>query len=583
LPHANFPGAAAYIALMTHGPLSGSAIGRYQLRDLLGAGGMGVVYEAWDPALERPLVLKLLDPSLTADPRRVERFRIEARAASALTHPSIVTVYEVGEAAAGDGERVDFIAMELVEGRSLREWLDSRPSLTAILTLLARLAEGIAAAHRAGVVHRDLKPDNVMVVAGGLPKILDFGVAKLTEVEIGRGGSPADRAALTRPATILGTVGYMSPEQVEGLPIDHRSDVFSIGCILYECLTGREAFPGSTVAERLHATVHIAPQPLPPPLSGLQRIVNRCLAKEREARYDSARDLAFELSEAAGGAEPPAAQVPVSARPRRRRLLLAFAVLALLLISVVTVASIDTLFPDERNVERLEQSLASEREKSRQLAEQIERQRIGREQDERLRSELEQSYRELIAEVREHVRSDATERTSLEEKLKRTDSELANYRLKLTQREKTEQLGRLARELGSYADTRLENDRLIVTFTGSHFRPGRSAIGYQAHPILRYLAQEVRQKKDIRIDIEGHTDTSGRPSQNLTLSHARAAGVGDILVAAGVEAERISAIGRGDVFPAHDNSTQAGRELNRRVELSIYYEPASRSDRAVLQ
>jgi serine/threonine protein kinase len=270
----------------------GTAVGRYEIQRLLGAGGMGEVYLARDTSLNRMVALKILPRALMLDPHRVERFANEARAASALNHPAIVTIYETGET---DGYH--FIAMELIEGVTLDEMFRLEPPLQTLLAQLASVAEGLGKAHGRGIVHRDLKPDNIMITSDGHAKVLDFGIAKLVDLAGDDIRSPSGRRTLT--GAILGTAGYMSPEQVEGIALDHRADIFSFGCILYEAIAGRSPFLGSTTAETLHSIVHRQPPPLAladrPLTAALQRVVDRCLAKDREQRYDSARDLSVDL------------------------------------------------------------------------------------------------------------------------------------------------------------------------------------------------------------------------------------------------------------------------------------------------
>ncbi len=224
------PGAAA------PGPdRAGRRLGGYEIRGRLGAGGMGEVYRALDTRLERDVALKILPEAFASDPGRVRRFEREARAASALNHPNIVTVYEVGSA-----DSLWYIAMELVEGKTLREALAAGMfPLNRLLDIAYQIASGLARAHEAGIVHRDLKPENVMVSGDGLVKILDFGLAKRMPFE-GDAGSAAETA--TQEGSVVGTVGYMSPEQAAGKPLDFRSDQFSFGSTLYEMAAGKRAF-----------------------------------------------------------------------------------------------------------------------------------------------------------------------------------------------------------------------------------------------------------------------------------------------------------------------------------------------------
>ncbi len=273
----------------------GSTIGRFEILGELGAGGMGRLYRARDPKLGREVAIKVLSERLDKSREHLYRFAQEARAASALNHPNLVTIYEIDE---HDG--YPFIAMELVDGRSLRAVMEEGfPSLRALLGLAAQIAHGLAAAHAKGIVHRDLKPENVMVTHDGLAKILDFGLAKFVSPGGPAAQETADPVLATQPGRLLGTVGYMSPEQARGLQLDFRSDQFAFGALLFEMLAGRRPFPGGTPLDALTAILHSDPDGLaeleariPEPLA---RVVRRCLAKDPAARYASTRDLAQEL------------------------------------------------------------------------------------------------------------------------------------------------------------------------------------------------------------------------------------------------------------------------------------------------
>src|SRR5262245_51657294 len=218
---------------------SGSRLGPYEVLAPLGAGGMGEVYRARDPRLGRAVAIKVLPASFSSDSHRLQRFEQEARAASALNHPNIVTVHDIG---ASDG--VSYIAMELVDGVSLRELLTSGPlPEKKMLEVSVQIADGLGKAHSAGIVHRDLKPENVMVSKDGFVKLLDFGLAKAVASPEANGSAlPTAIGQDTEPGTVLGTVGYMSPEQASGRPVDFHSDQFSLGSILYEMATGKRAF-----------------------------------------------------------------------------------------------------------------------------------------------------------------------------------------------------------------------------------------------------------------------------------------------------------------------------------------------------
>ncbi len=258
---------------------------------------MGEVYRARDAKLGREIAIKVLPAETSSDPERRQRFEQEARSASALNHPNILTIYDIG-----DAEGSLYIAMELVEGKTLRELLASGEPLPTkrLLDIAVQTAEGLAKAHGTGIVHRDLKPENLMVSKDGFVKILDFGLAKLTEpVSLDSSVLPTAIAAPTQPGTVMGTAGYMSPEQASGQPVDFRSDQFTLGAILYEMATGKRAFQRKSGAETLVAIIREEPEPLaqlapraPPPV---RWIVERCLAKDPEERYASSKDLAREL------------------------------------------------------------------------------------------------------------------------------------------------------------------------------------------------------------------------------------------------------------------------------------------------
>lgn len=274
----------------------GTKLGPYEIVAPLGAGGMGEVYRAKDTRLGRDVAIKLLPAAFSANSDRLHRFEQEARSASALNHPNIVTIYELGQ----DGS-THYIAMELVEGNTLRELLASGllPMRKAI-EIAAQVAAGLTKAHEAGITHRDLKPENLMVSHDGLVKILDFGLAKLASPSGERSDMCTTSTLLTPSGLVLGTVGYMSPEQVGGRPPDFRSDQFSFGLVLYEIVTGKRAFQRSTAAETLVAILREQAEPIgvqnrdaPAPLCWA---IERCLAKEPDKRYVSTRDLARELA-----------------------------------------------------------------------------------------------------------------------------------------------------------------------------------------------------------------------------------------------------------------------------------------------
>ena len=277
---------------------TGSRLGSYEILAPLGAGGMGEVWRARDTRLARDVAIKILPADLAADPERLRRFEREARAASALSHPNIVTILDIGS----EGP-TSFIAMELVEGKTLRALIAEGPvQPRRLLPIAAQIAEGLTRAHEAGIVHRDLKPENVMMTRDGLVKILDFGLAKLTHPgqDSGQTASALTVPAETRPGIAVGTAAYMSPEQASGHPVDFRSDQFSLGSMLYEMSAGRPAFKRATMAQTLAAIIDEEPEPrataaanLPTPL---RWVIERCLAKDPEHRYAATRDLVRDLT-----------------------------------------------------------------------------------------------------------------------------------------------------------------------------------------------------------------------------------------------------------------------------------------------
>jgi eukaryotic-like serine/threonine-protein kinase len=278
---------------------AGTRLGPYQIAGMLGAGGMGEVYRARDPRLGRDVAIKILPAAWVSDAARRERFEREARATAALNHSNVVAIHDVGT---DDG--IPFIVSELLEGSTLRDHLTPAAPwpVGKAVNVGGAIAHGLAAAHARGIVHRDLKPENVFITRDGVVKILDFGLARIAVTTAAVPGDPA--ITETEVGTVLGTVGYMSPEQVRGLPADHRTDIFACGAILFEMLSGRRAFAGGSAADTMTAILTKNPPPITdaehaiPP--ALERIVSRCLEKPPEARFQSASDLAFALDALSG-------------------------------------------------------------------------------------------------------------------------------------------------------------------------------------------------------------------------------------------------------------------------------------------
>lgn len=315
--------------------LVGQEIGTYQVEKLLGAGGMGEVYLARDSKLGRMVALKTLPWQFVVDGDRLTRFQREARALSALNHPNLVTIYEVGE-----DKGLHFIAMELVDGKTLASLRD-KLSLKELLSIVAQVAEALGAAHQSGIVHRDVKPDNVMVRPDGYAKVLDFGLVKLTEVK-----SAPGLTAHTQLGVAMGTLAYMSPEQASGEAVDHRTDIWSLGVVLYELACGQKPFTGETRQATINAILSMSPTPvttiapsLPP---DLDRILNKALDKDRELRYQTASDFRADIrrllrqidssaSESGGGSV-------LGAGVRRRWLWPAVAAVAILTLAIVSLS-----------------------------------------------------------------------------------------------------------------------------------------------------------------------------------------------------------------------------------------------------
>ena len=316
---------------------SGARIGPYEVLGPLGAGGMGEVYRARDARLSRDVAIKVLPASFVEDPDRLRRFEHEARAAGAMNHPNLVTIFDLGT---HDGS--PFLVMELLEGASLRALVGGKPlPVRKAVDYAVQAAHGLAAAHEKGIVHRDLKPDNLFVTREGRLKILDFGLAKSRPLTSGAAidsNSPTASVG-TEPGVVLGTVGYMSPEQVAGRAANPHSDIFSFGAVLYEMLTGQRAFKGATAVETMNAILNTDPpelarpdRPVPPTL---ERIVRRCLEKDASQRFRTAHDLAFALETLSGsGPTSGITKGPAPSSARRRLALTVGLVLAGLALSI---------------------------------------------------------------------------------------------------------------------------------------------------------------------------------------------------------------------------------------------------------
>src|SRR3954469_24538437 len=299
--------------------VTGTRFGAYEILSPLGAGGMGEVYRARDTRLGREVALKVLPPSVSADPGRRARFEQEARATAALNHPNIVHVHDVG-----DQDGVFFLVSELVPGETLAAYLERGPVPTKkLLDLAGQISEGMAAAHAARITHRDLKPANIIVTPEGRAKILDFGLAKQTSLTVAAAHETIT-VQQTEPGMILGTVAYMSPEQARGKPADHRSDQFSFGLIVYEMAAGRKAFDKPESVQTMSAILSEDPPPIerdiPPPL---RWAIDRCLAKDPADRYESTRDLFHDLRNIRDHATQPTsvsqAAVAAAAAPAKTR------------------------------------------------------------------------------------------------------------------------------------------------------------------------------------------------------------------------------------------------------------------------
>jgi len=297
----------------------GTRLGPYEILSPLGAGGMGEVYRARDSRLDRDVAVKVLPDRLASDPGALERFEREAKAVAALSHPNILAIHDFGSQ-----EGVRYAVTELLDGATLREHLEGGPiGPRKAVDYALQLAQGLGAAHDRGIVHRDLKPDNVFVTRSGHVKILDFGLARISELRAENVTQAPTAAGATEPGTILGTVGYMSPEQVRGLPADARSDIFSFGAVLYEMLSGRRAFRADSAIETMNAILAQEPPEFPGaggaiPV-GLERIVRRCLEKNAGERFQSARDVGFAIEAVSGLSAPAATPPPTTEGPGGKR------------------------------------------------------------------------------------------------------------------------------------------------------------------------------------------------------------------------------------------------------------------------
>ncbi|HKE33230.1 MAG TPA: protein kinase, partial [Candidatus Angelobacter sp.] len=321
----------------------GRKLGRYKILMLLGKGGMGEVYLAYDPRLGRKLALKFLPQEFTYDRERVQRFEQEARAASALNHPNIITIFEIDQI-----DDIHFIAAEFIEGQTLRQRLEGGAmELSEALAIAVQIASALVEAHDAGIVHRDIKPENIMLRPDALVKVLDFGLAKLTErhvAAVDTQGQTVERNT-TEPALVEGTVSYMSPEHARGLKVDHRTDIYSLGVVVYEMITGNLPFEGETASDVIASILKNEPLPLTnlwleAPLE-LQRIVTRALRKDREERYQDVKNLLLDLKSFREESNSGSAlatmnrkmKLPWLLRSRRRGIMLSLAAFVILLVT----------------------------------------------------------------------------------------------------------------------------------------------------------------------------------------------------------------------------------------------------------
>jgi len=325
---------------------AGTRLGDYEIQSLLGAGGMGEVYRARDLRLRRDVAVKVLPAVVSSDPERLRRFEQEAAAAAALNHPNLLAVHQLGTYAGAP-----YLVSELLEGETLREQIRrGRIAPRRAIDKGVQIAHGLVAAHEKSIVHRDLKPENLFLTKDGRVKILDFGLAKLTQAQPRSEPGAPTIGSETEPGMVMGTVGYMSPEQVRGQPADHRADIFAFGAILYEMLTGKRAFQKPTSPETMNAILNEDPPAMssaaPRFPHSLQRIVHRCLEKNPERRFQSASDLAFALEALSDSGSSflsrarDTTEMPTGASLRRRWTLpiAGASVLALLTVVIMNVA-----------------------------------------------------------------------------------------------------------------------------------------------------------------------------------------------------------------------------------------------------
>ena len=330
--------AAPLLAESQPSSFAGQSISHYQIISLLGKGGMGEVYRARDTKLDRTVALKILPADVATDAERMRRFVSEAKAASALNHPHVATIYEIGEA-----EGVRFIAMEYVEGQTLAAKINGTPlAINEILELGSQIADALDEAHSKGITHRDIKPANVMLTPRGQVKVLDFGLAKITRPQ--SIDSNISTLAKTQSGVVMGTVPYMSPEQALGREVDQRSDLFSLGVVLYEMATGHSPFAGASTTETLDRILHAQPEAMArfnyDVPAELERIVRKCLEKERERRYQSARELVVDLRnlKREAGAKGMSAE-PIAIAPKRSLYRLRLAAILLVILALIAVSA----------------------------------------------------------------------------------------------------------------------------------------------------------------------------------------------------------------------------------------------------